>query len=66
MYVYLRTEPNFLWAVGFWKPDGKWESESYHDSKDKAVARVAYLNGIAAINQVLGEALNSGDGSYRP
>ena len=44
MYVYIRSEPQ-LWTVGFYRPDGKWESESDHGSPDEAAARVAYLNG---------------------
>jgi hypothetical protein len=34
-----------LFTVGFYKPDGKFEPESDHDSKQKAAARVHYLNG---------------------
>ena len=44
MYVYIRSEPN-LWTVGFYDPSGKWQSESDHDNKEQAAARVAYLNG---------------------
>lgn len=44
MYVYILSEPG-LWTVGFFKPDGKWEPESDHDTKEAAAARVAYLNG---------------------
>jgi hypothetical protein len=43
-WVYLRSEPQ-LWTVGFYRPDGKWESESDHGSKDEAAERVHYLNG---------------------
>lgn len=43
-WVYLRSEPQ-LWTVGFYRPDGKWESESDHGSPDEAAARVHYLNG---------------------
>jgi hypothetical protein len=45
-YVYKRTEPG-LWTAGFYAPDGKWEPESDHGSKDEAGARVAWLNGNA-------------------
>ena len=44
MYVYIQSEPN-LWTVGFYKPDGRWESESDHDSPEKAAIKVHYLNG---------------------
>lgn len=43
-YVYINSEPG-LWTVGFYRPDGKWEAESDHDSTDAAAARVHYLNG---------------------
>lgn len=43
-WVYVRSEPR-LWTVGFYRPDGVWESESDHDSKDAAAERVHYLNG---------------------
>jgi len=64
-YVYVRSEPG-LYTVGFYDPRGKWEPESDHDDREKAAARVAYLNGANAVHHVLDEALNSGDGSYRP
>ncbi len=44
MYVYIRSEPG-LWTVGFYTPDGKWEPESDYDVQEKAVQRVAFLNG---------------------
>ena len=53
-YVYKRTEQSGyiegeyypgLWTVGFYDPDGNWEPESDHESKEKAAERVAYLNG---------------------
>ncbi len=45
-YVYKRTEPQ-LWTVGFYTPEGKWESESDWNSSDDAANRVSYLNGGA-------------------
>ena len=45
-YVYIHSEPG-LWTVGFYRPDGRWEAESDHDSTDSAAARVHYLNGGA-------------------
>jgi len=65
MYVYIQSEPE-LWTVGFYSPDGKWHPESDHSERHLAAERVAYLNGSAAVHQVLDEALNSGDGVYRP
>jgi len=44
MYVYIESERG-LWTVGFYDPEGKWQPESDHNSKDEAAARVAYLNG---------------------
>lgn len=44
MYVYIKSEPG-LWTAGFYSPDGKWISESDHNSTDAAAARVNYLNG---------------------
>jgi hypothetical protein len=68
MYVYIQSErgDHPLWTVGHYDPDGKWIAESDHQDPEKAAERVAYLNGGRAVNAALGEALNSGDGSYRP
>ena len=44
MYVYIKSEPG-LWTVGFYKPNGEWEPESDHSTKEDAVERVHYLNG---------------------
>lgn len=66
MYVYVRSEPG-LWTVGFYKPDGAWESESDHGSTQEAADRVAYLNGSSPqFDRDLSQALNEGDGAYRP
>jgi hypothetical protein len=35
MYVYIQSEPG-LYTVGFYRPNGKWEPESDHDSIAKA------------------------------
>ena len=43
-WVYIRSEPH-LWTVGFYDPDGKWHTDSDHDNRDDAAARVAWLNG---------------------
>jgi hypothetical protein len=52
MYVYIQTEFTGqggatapLWTVGHYDPEGKWLSESDHDSREAAASRVAYLNG---------------------
>ena len=66
MYVYIKSQPE-LWTVGFYKPDGKWEPESDHPDAEEAAERVAWLNGSGApLPQSIQEALNSGDGVYRP
>lgn len=44
IWLYIKSESR-LWTVGFYKPDGKFEPESDHDSSDKAAERVHYLNG---------------------
>jgi len=70
-YVYVQSEQptdetTGLWTVGHYRPDGKWIPESDHDHPDKAAERVHYLNGAGAVHATLDEALNTGDGSYRP
>jgi len=44
MYVYLRFFDN-LYTVGFYLPDGTWQTESTYKTKGKAAKRVHYLNG---------------------
>ena len=44
MYVYIKSEAH-LWTVGFYRPDGIWESESDHNSPNEAAHRVHWLNG---------------------
>jgi hypothetical protein len=72
-YVYIQTEKaghgfetRDLFTVGFYQPDGKFYPESDHPTSEKAAERVAYLNGAGAVRRTLDEALNSGDGTYRP
>lgn len=43
-YVYIRSEPG-LWTVGFYKPDGTFNSESDWDNTEDAAKRVHYMNG---------------------
>lgn len=71
-YVYVQSETAAqtgsypLYTVGFYDPAGKWQPESDHggrSGKDDAAARVAWLNGY---NPSLDQALNEGDGAYRP
>jgi erythromycin esterase-like protein len=44
MWVYKRTEGQ-LWTVGFYTPAGVFFTDSDHDTKEAAAARVHYLNG---------------------
>lgn len=65
-YVYVQSEPQ-LWTVGFYKPDGAFEPESDHGNPDAAAERTAWLNGSRpTLPRHIQEALNSGDGVYRP
>lgn len=47
MYVYKQTEfgQHPLWTVGYYRPDGVWESESDHGNSTDAQQRVIRLNG---------------------
>ena len=45
MYVYIRATGEMLWVVGFYDPQGKWQPESDHDSRESAAKRVHWLNG---------------------
>lgn len=47
-WVYIQSEVR-LWTVGFYSPDGKWHSDSDHDTKGDAALRVHYLNGGASL-----------------
>jgi len=65
-FVYIKSEPS-LWTVGFYRPDGKWEPESDHAVQEEAAQRTAWLNGSGApLCESISQALNSGDGVYRP
>jgi hypothetical protein len=75
MYVYKQTESCQetgdypLYTVGHYTPSGVWEPESDHGGmtgKDDAAKRVAWLNGAGAVSSTLDQALNEGDGVYRP
>lgn len=54
MYVYMKTsqEPDPLWTVGFYKPDGSWEAESDHGHAHEAADRVAWLNGSGDVDLI--------------
>ncbi len=43
-WVYIKSE-EVLWTVGFYDPQGNWQAESDHDSKEAAAQQVHYLNG---------------------
>ena len=44
MYVYKKSD-ELLWTVGYYDPDGKWQSESDHEDQEDAAKRVHYLSG---------------------
>jgi len=44
MWVYIKSEPQ-LYTVGFYAPDGKFNTDSDWNTKDEAATRVHYLNG---------------------
>lgn len=43
-WIYIQTEPQ-LWTVGFFDPQGVFQGDSDHSSREKAARRVHYLNG---------------------
>lgn len=53
MWVYVESENwvddngerQHLFTVGFYKPNGKFESDSDHNNRGNAACRVNYLNG---------------------
>lgn len=46
MWVYIKTEKN-CFTVGFYSPNGEWNSDSDHSTRKSASERVSYLNGKA-------------------
>jgi hypothetical protein len=65
-YVYINSEPG-LWTVGFYDPSDNWQPESDHESREQAAKRVAWLNGSSrGLPEHINQALNEGDGVYRP
>lgn len=45
MYVYLYSQSDNLFTVGFYEPNGRWHPESDHSTREEAAKRVHYLNG---------------------
>ncbi len=43
-WVYLRTESN-LYTVGFFDPDGNFQTDSDYSNREEAAERVHFLNG---------------------
>ena len=68
MFVYLDLRKSSgCFTVGHYAPDGRFEPESDHADADKAARRCHYLNGGRDDGpDPLCQALNEGDGSYRP
>ena len=65
-YVYIQSEPT-LWTVGFYDPKGEWHPDSDHEDREKAAERTAWLNGSRpTMPEHIIQALNEGDGVYRP
>lgn len=48
MYVYVRSDSEMLWTVGFFDSQGRWEPESDWGTPDEAAERTAWLNGSIA------------------
>lgn len=44
-WVYIDSDFDGSWFVGFYEPDGKWRAISKHDTEEEAAERVHYLNG---------------------
>lgn len=47
-WIYKRTsQPGelALWTVGFYEPDGTWQTDSDHEEREEAAKRTNYLNG---------------------
>lgn len=45
MHTIIKSRPEHLWTVGFFKPNGQWEPDSDHDTHEEAVNHCARLNG---------------------
>lgn len=44
MWVYIHSDVN-LWTVGFYDPNGNYQTDSDHSDREEAAKRVHYLNG---------------------
>ena len=49
-WVYIKSEPG-LWTVGFYAPNGEWNTDSDHSTSEAAADRVHYLNGGEPFDQ---------------
>jgi len=47
-WTYIRPRGENLYTVGFYAPDGQWNSDADFDSREEARERVNYLNGGTA------------------
>ena len=45
MYVYIYSQTDNLFVVGFFDPAGGWHPDSDHTTREGAAERVRYLNG---------------------
>lgn len=50
MWVYREITPG-TWTVGFYSPSGEWHADGIFATKEKAAARVNYLNGGRTSNE---------------
>lgn len=67
MYVYRDFMKDGCYTVGHYSPAGEWVPESDHATIFEAAKRAAWLNGSRPTSPAsTHEALNSGDGTYRP
>jgi hypothetical protein len=48
-WIYIQTEPR-LYTVGFYDPEGKFNPDSDHPTREKAAKRCAWLNGAKEVN----------------
>lgn len=63
MYVYIpfkKVQSESLFVVGFYDPQGQWQPESDHSSREEAALRVHYLNGGSRPQDVLAVHITGG------
>lgn len=63
IWVYILSEPD-LWTVGFYDPLGQWHTDGDFNDREQAAKRCHWLNG--GDMDFLNQALNEGDGTYKP